>query len=283
MLSSGFSASRAVSRAAWLSVCLWAGTMGCAQSHDVLLDGGESGEGGAGSGGSGGTAGAAGTGGTGGAPMCVVDECEAAPGGLPIPIEVCCTDEEECGLSVSLLGDECLPRDAPGVPDSDCPSQSMGPITFPGCCNADGVCGVQDSFIGLGCIVFGGGEQTCGDGGNGGSGGQGGSGGAGGQGGGGNECTNCPALGPFASFAGVTPCCTSSGQCGGQIQGVCNPLNQPGSPSEDCPPVNVMGFPLDGCCREDGTCGVDDGGAIGFGCSMFPGVAGGSCSVGTPD
>lgn len=249
----------------------------CAKSHDVALDGGESGEGGAGSGAVGGDAGTGGMGGdagTGGAPMCVVSECEAAPTlPFPIPIDTCCTADDECGLSVSLVGPDCMPRNAPGVPDSSCPSQSMGPVTFPGCCTPDGVCGVQDSFIGLGCISLGDGGQSCGDG-SGGSGGAGG-GNAGAGGGGGDDCpNNCPALGFAAGFIGVTECCTTTGQCGGNLQGTCIELGQPGEPSTDCPPVSIMGQQLAGCCRPDGTCGADDGGAVGFGCTQVPGASG---------
>lgn len=274
-------------RTLFLALVIVAG--GCSKSHDVELDGsgldgsgpdaggtgGEGGEGGAGSGGEGGTGGAV--------PECVVSECDPAPDlPLPIPIDTCCTAQELCGLSTAFIGGgECLERDAPGTMDSSCPSRSMMGLTAAGCCKEDGTCGVMDTFIGFGCIDFMGSGQACG-------GGQGGSGGAGGGnggagGGGGDDCPNdCPPLGFAAGFVGVTECCTSTGQCGGNLQGNCIELDQPGEPSPDCPPVSIMGRQLDGCCRPDGQCGADDGGAIGFGCTVVPGASG-TCTPSRPD
>jgi len=267
------------------SICLLSFTLvviaGCAKSHDVEgVDSGVSGEGGAGEGGTGGTGGTGG-----GSSGCVVSECEEAPMlPLPIPIDSCCTDSDLCGLSTSFIGGgECMQRDAPGPLDPSCPAQSMMGFMAAGCCTEAGVCGVKDTFIGFGCIDFMGSGQACG-GGNGGNGGNGGSGGNGGAGGsGGDDCPNdCPPLGFAAGFVGVTECCTSTGQCGGSLMGNCIELDQPGEPSPDCGPVTVQGRQLEGCCRPDGQCGADDGGAIGFGCTPVPGSSGTCTFSGTP-
>jgi hypothetical protein len=80
----------------------------------------------------------------------------------------------------------------------------------------------------------------------------------------------------------VTACCGAGNACGGNFQNMCVPLDQPGEPSSQCPGVTVMGFPLAGCCRPDGTCGADDMGAIGFGCALVPGSEG-TCTPTVPD
>ena len=77
----------------------------------------------------------------------------------------CCTAGDDCGFSISLLGPDCIEGNQPGTPDPGCPSQSLMGFELPGCCKPEGICGVQDSFLGLGCVdatVFiGGTPQSC--------------------------------------------------------------------------------------------------------------------------
>ena len=264
-----------------LSFALVVLTGGCAKSHDVegVDGGGQSGEGGAGQGGSGGSGGTGG-----GAPMCDVTQCEPGSSALPIQIDACCTDTDLCGLNAPFGGLGCQQRDAPGPLDPSCPDQMMMGFSAKGCCTAAGACGVKDTFIGFGCIDFMGSGEACGGaGGAGGAGGNAGNGGAGGAGGGGgNSCTNCPALGFAAGMVGATKCCTTSDQCGVNIQGNCLLQDAPGEPSADCPDVTLMGFPLTGCCRPNGMCGADDGGFIGLGCFAAPGSTGTCTFSGAP-
>lgn len=89
-----------------------------------------------------------GSGGTGGG-VCIPEECEPSGFGLGTP---CCADGQ-CGLDL-FLG--CIPRDAPGDPDPNCPLPQnfpMLPGIDQGCCTPEGVCGIlTPPEIGLGCV-----------------------------------------------------------------------------------------------------------------------------------
>ena len=64
-------------------------------------------------------------------------------------IPLCCTEDHKCG--VQLIG--CMPMDAPGVPDEDCPDSSMsGMLPVDGCCNPANQCGVVLNLLNLGCV-----------------------------------------------------------------------------------------------------------------------------------
>ncbi len=107
----------------------------CQTSGDVPSCQSQCGVGGGGAGGGGG--------------QCVPDQCPPAQvGNFATP---CCAGNA-CGLSVSLLGPECIERDQPGSPDPDCPDQQLMGFPLQGCCKPNRQCGVLDSFLGLGCV-----------------------------------------------------------------------------------------------------------------------------------
>jgi hypothetical protein len=137
-----------------------------------------------GDGGSGNIGGTGGAGGSGGVVVCGGVECP--PPSVPIgQVDSCCVGDK-CGITSSFLGSQCIELNQPGQPDPSCPPQSIQGFTLPGCCKPNGMCGVMDSFIGLGCVdpgpFTGQPPIPCG-GGTGGAGGSGGAGGAGGTGG----------------------------------------------------------------------------------------------------
>jgi hypothetical protein len=79
----------------------------------------------------------------------------------------------------------------------------------------------------------------------------------------------------------VNTCCTSSGHCGVELVsdpvppdlpflGGCQPANQPGYDTLACPDLGSLigvapSASVAGCCRPDGTCGIDLG-VVGVGC-----------------
>jgi hypothetical protein len=170
---------------AWIAVLL----AGCTASHDVFeggfstdasvddkADAGRGGTGGrggssatAGRGGSGGRAGSTAMAGRGaaGSSSTGCDNCPE-PGILAgfIQAASCCTTSNTCGLSVPALGvADCLPLNAPGTADANCPPVVIAQfITLEGCCSPDGTCGAQDTFLGLGCaqVAAQGQEVSCG-------------------------------------------------------------------------------------------------------------------------
>jgi hypothetical protein len=83
------------------------------------------------------------------------NNCAPSDVGGQFGVTPCCTRENKCGLDVGAIfggGDTCLEQDAPGTPNSSCPSFTfMGANTPDGCSQADGTCGVNDTFLGLGC------------------------------------------------------------------------------------------------------------------------------------
>jgi len=58
---------------------------------------------------------------------------------------------------VEALGvGECLELEAAGTPDPSCPGVTIASILpFSGCCRPDGMCGAQDTLLGLGCAKVG--------------------------------------------------------------------------------------------------------------------------------
>jgi hypothetical protein len=125
--------------------------------------GGTAGRGGAaGRGGTTGRGGMAGRGGgTAGASSAVSHDvsacmpCQAAMG-LVGTLEACCTTAGKCGVDISSFSGQasCAQQNAPGNQTMACPSTSlMGIATIPGCCGADGVCGlVIMQLAPLGCV-----------------------------------------------------------------------------------------------------------------------------------
>jgi hypothetical protein len=106
------------------------------------------------------------------------------PPSLPIgQVDSCCAGDK-CGLTSSFLGGQCVELGQAGVADPTCPQQTFQGIPLSGCCKPTGVCGVLDTFLGLGCVdpsQFGGPPSpACGGGGSGGTGGTAGTGGTGG-------------------------------------------------------------------------------------------------------
>lgn len=120
-----------------------------------------------------------------GATMCTTPEF-MIPEGIPIPMEIagalgggtvcelimacnegCCTDDGACGArNTSLTGPDCLEQNVPGSPSADCPdvgvvldspvaaALTMGPVSvpIPGCCGDDLKCGLDLSYLGMGCV-----------------------------------------------------------------------------------------------------------------------------------
>ncbi|MBX3126181.1 MAG: hypothetical protein KF718_05670 [Polyangiaceae bacterium] len=191
--------------------------------------GGTGGVGGS-TGGVGGNTGGSGNvaGGTGGAAVvCGGQQCETPS--LPIgQIDSCCVGDK-CGVSSSLLGNQCIEQNQAGTPDSSCPPQTIQGFTLQGCCKPSGMCGVLDTFIGLGCVdpsQFGGPPSVpCGGAGTGGTAGTGGAGtggrpapaarvrhrrgtgGAGTGGSAGGPGTSCGTTNPAVCAAGAEKCC----------------------------------------------------------------------------
>jgi hypothetical protein len=96
-------------------------------------------------------------------------------------------------------------------------------------------------------------------------------------------CSPITAIG----FGVLPPCCPMGGgegpnACGAQAAaGVCL-TTTPGTADPVCPMVTLMGFPLPGCCRTNGTCGVNLS-ILTLGCndpSMVPGGSGGGAPCG---
>jgi hypothetical protein len=86
---------------------------------------------------------------------------------------------------------------------------------------------------------------------------------------------NVPILGTLpACCPGDTP-----NACGGTFPGGGCLTSTPGVADANCPMLTLMGFPLAGCCRPNGMCGVDLSG-ISLGCNdptALGGMAGGAC------
>ena len=108
----------------------------------------------------GGTGGGGAPGGSGGATVCGGKTCK-----IPTPpfgqLTGCCAGAK-CGASFSLLGPQCIELNQAGKPNPTCPNGQVGGISLAGCCKPNGKCGVQDTFIGFGCVdpeVLGGGPS----------------------------------------------------------------------------------------------------------------------------
>jgi hypothetical protein len=88
----------------------------------------------------------------------VEDACEPCPEltaqAMQLGLRPCCRGlaAAECGLTFGG-GNLCLPRDAPGQPDTECMAITTGGMRLPGCCRPDGRCGVMAGATELGCVV----------------------------------------------------------------------------------------------------------------------------------
>jgi hypothetical protein len=80
--------------------------------------------------------------------------CQAADS-VTGTLEACCTADQKCGVDVSgfTTTPMCAEQNAPGTESAACPSANlMGFVNVPGCCGADGICGLLLTQFGpLGC------------------------------------------------------------------------------------------------------------------------------------
>jgi hypothetical protein len=98
-----------------------------------------------------------GFGGTAGGPYftCGNQVCVGAVGGV---FPQCCANASRCGIDTSRLNgmlglpSGCVPQNQPGYFDPSCPAQSSPVGELAGCCKPNGVCGVDWSFFGVGCV-----------------------------------------------------------------------------------------------------------------------------------
>jgi hypothetical protein len=82
--------------------------------------------------------------------------CESISGSLG-GVPACCTDDNQCGADLSALGGSagCVDREQPGSMSNECPSISImqGGFDIPGCCRANGRCGITIMRLApLGCV-----------------------------------------------------------------------------------------------------------------------------------
>lgn len=91
--------------------------------------------------------------------QCGSTTCSPPAAGAAVSLAACCLPDGGCGASfgMSPLADPeggaaaCLDTD-PGTLDPSCPSTTTMGFHMQGCCSVAGVCGVDLSIIGLGCI-----------------------------------------------------------------------------------------------------------------------------------
>jgi len=142
-----------------LAVALFAGPACSSDEDDNASSGGSAGSGG--KGGTGGSkGGSGGTGGSteaGGVTECGGVTCEPGPTApiINVPVAVCCSTANKCGLDTSLLGQvgitfdpACQERNQPGDANSACPDSPPIEVApgiviqpFEGCCRPEGKCG----------------------------------------------------------------------------------------------------------------------------------------------
>lgn len=79
--------------------------------------------------------------------------CE--PVASPVPATLCCTEGTNlCGVNLGPISmNACLQLNAPGDLDPNCPDIDVMGVELPGCCTPAGICGGQDSLLGLGCTI----------------------------------------------------------------------------------------------------------------------------------
>jgi pilus assembly protein FimV len=84
------------------------------------------------------------------------------------------------------------------------------------------------------------------------------------------SCGTCASANVFNILA-VPACCTSDAKCGLDLSTLgimmCVEQNAPGTLDASCPAGMTMGISMQGCCREDGTCGTMDT-LLGLGCTV---------------
>jgi hypothetical protein len=76
------------------------------------------------------------------------------PGGLPITLPmVCCADPDTATCGSMMPGGECMP---PAPSDPRCPTVTspLPGITLTSCCTDTGLCGLDASMLGMGCVDF---------------------------------------------------------------------------------------------------------------------------------
>lgn len=153
--------------ARWMVALMFVGAIavGCGDDDDsgnkngdggpVATDGGGTDAGDSGAPGTGGRSG--GTGGTMTAPSvkCGSTSCMSATAGLNIPGLAagapCCADDDkgQCGM---MMGGVCMP---PPPVDPSCPSISIPILGSMGsCCANNGMCGLDGSILGMGCVDY---------------------------------------------------------------------------------------------------------------------------------
>jgi hypothetical protein len=210
------------------------------------VSGGSAGVGNSGGVGPGGTAGI-GPGGTGAVGGGSCGPC-ATPPPSPVGTVTSCCVGDKCGISIDLLGDQCIEQGQPGKPDPTCPTQNIQGFPLQGCCKPNNMCGVQDPLFGLGCVdpsEFGGpAGPPCGGGGTGGGTGGVGGGGTGGVGTGGVGTGGVGGSKPFEKTCGTSnpDVCTASEKCCVLDPGLdhCAPTNQQcACTSPNCETINV--------------------------------------------
>ena len=152
-----------------------AGTTGGTAGTGASSTGGIAGTGNIGGGATGGSAGIGGIGpgGAGGVGGGSCGPC-ATPPPSPVGTVTSCCVGTKCGISIDLLGPQCIEQGQPGTPDPTCPTENIQGFPLQGCCKPNNMCGVQDPLFGLGCVdpsEFGGpAGPPCGGGGTGGGG-----------------------------------------------------------------------------------------------------------------
>ncbi|MEZ4219784.1 MAG: hypothetical protein R3B13_02565 [Polyangiaceae bacterium] len=104
---------------------------------------------GTGAGGSAGSPGGAGGVGAGGAGGC--GPCPQPPPSPIGQVTSCCAGDK-CGITIDLLGGQCLELGQPGSADPSCPTQNVQGFPLQGCCKPSNVCGLMDPLFGLGCV-----------------------------------------------------------------------------------------------------------------------------------
>lgn len=114
----------------------------------------------AGIGGGGGASGASGTGGGGGAAgmmavsiPCGTATCTSMMLPLPIPLPTaCCADATMNQCGTMMAGGACM---LPPPSDPRCPMVTSAlPIPLTSCCATNGMCGLDASMLGMGCVDF---------------------------------------------------------------------------------------------------------------------------------
>jgi hypothetical protein len=76
-----------------------------------------------------------------------------------------------------------------------------------------------------------------------------------------NVSACAPCEGVMGVLGDVPACCTSADECGVDLSGLggpaeCQPRDQPGRQTGQCPSIDSQGTMIPGCCRPNGECGI---------------------------